>query len=677
MLKNFIRALEIMPLGLAVFVAAFGTVAMAMLLLGWLNNLVWPLGITAGTLAFALLWRWLPPSQANRETIICNSLVIVGVLLWGIFNAFYTSEHMLTNRDPATYANAAIWLINHEDLKIDTPNIFGQNPNITIESPGFMSFGQNDVVFAQGQHLFPVLIGLIGRLVGSSIVLHSPVLFGVLALLAVYRFARLLVRPRWALLATATLAFTLPLLYFARDTYTEPLSLMLIFSAMTLLWYANKTMNLGLWGLAGFVAGANVLTRIDSYVVLAGFLVFIAVFLATRPPLARSKALKAAGLFIGVSFVFATLGFTDLLLLSPHYFANHQPLISQVLLGILVILFLGIASVFLAWRTKLLSVFISKTQNWQQLGIFLLVSLTALVIASRPLWFTDYINVQSDFITGVQFSHGEPLTPRGYTELSSNWLAWYVGPIIAALGVVGLAWAAVRSLRNQNYVLLIGFFVVSLTAIVYLLKPSIAPDQIWAARRFLPVVIPGIIVFGALAAQSLSDKLLKTRIQQNIIFVLVAAVFLLGPLLTSRPFLLTRDTAQLPLISKFCEVLPKNAAVLWIGESANYTVQPTRSFCQKPAYGYKNREINQKELAKAATAARTAGYTPIIGLLSGDVSLIDKQNITEVVLHYYLELEPTLESPPKTVHIKQLTVLAGELKDDGTIVKLGSVHEGK
>lgn len=666
--KSFLRAAVFLPIAVPAVLATTGAAVMALLLYGQLVDwLVWPIVFVITIATITALWYWLPKPTISREQLICTALLLLGVLAWGIFNTQYTSQHLLTNRDPATYANAAAWLVKHENLKISTPAIFN-SPNVTTESPGFMSGGQTDAVYAQGQHLFPILLGLGGRIVSQDLMLHLPIFFGMTALLAMYSFAQLPTKPRWALLATGVIAVSLPMLYFSRDTFTEPLSLTLVFGAMALLWQAVKTGQVGLWALAGIAVGASALTRIDAYITIAGFLLFIAVFLATRQPGQRFSGLKNTAAFLLPVVLLSVLGVADLLILSPYYFNGHKSLLAQELLVCAAAVAGGLVAMAIAWRTKFISWLDKISRPWRKLAIIAAVILVALAIVSRPLWYTETIAQQSGFIAGVQVGQGDPPSPRGYSEQSATWVGWYIGPILAAAGAVGLGVAAARSFKNIAW--LIGFFVVGVTAVIYLIKPSIAPDQIWAARRFLPVILPGLAVFGVVAFAWLGEKLLTNRLHKAVFFILASIALIVAPLLTSKPFLTTRDTAQLPLIADFCKALPKKAVVLWLGDARHYNVQATRSFCNVPAYAYTASPVNPQDLKVAASSAYSLGYAPVIALFSGDDRLVGRDQVTQVSQASYDELEPTLQSPPEFVYTKQLKVLAGQLRPDGTIVKL-------
>ena len=76
---------------------------------------------------------------------------------------------------------------------------------------------------------------------------------------------------------------------------------------------------------------------------------------------------------------------------------------------------------------------------------------------------------------------------------SLHWFSAYyglAGLLLAFVGFVVLGAAAQRGSAAASAV----FLVTVPVAVLYIARPSISPDQPWAMRRFLPVVIPGIAI---------------------------------------------------------------------------------------------------------------------------------------------------------------------------------------
>lgn len=670
--KVVTKAIERLPVLLPVAVAAFSVVAMVLLLIGRLDGwLVWPLGILAAVFGCVIVWRTKLADRVGgrREQVICDILIIAGAIAWGLFNATYSSEHLFTNRDPATYANAGIWLIDHSSIEISTPSVFGAEASITNESPGFLSPKDNDeVVHAQGQHLLPVMIGLGGRIVGQDWALKLPPLIASLALLAFYGFVRLIVKPWWALAATATLSAALPFIYFSRDSYTEPLVIMFVFGGLALLWQACMTKNVWLWFLAGLVAGAATLLRVDAYITLAGFAAAVITYLAVAKKSDRFEMLRRSTLFVGGAAVSATIAWLDLTLLSVPYFVSHKELVVQELIGLAVLVVVGVVGILIAWRSGVVVWLDRLTKLWRSPFVVGLVAALVVVVATRPLWGVagNKSGLVTDYIASLQIAEGLPVEPRSYAEYSAYWISWYLGPLLTILGATGLAITVSRVVRKSGYLLVALVTVFLANALLYLFQPNIAPDQIWAIRRFLPVVIPSLIIFGYMAIQSAGNNMPVGRLVKNTFVSLVAIAVLAGPLAVSAPFVFTRDTDQEPLFAGLCSSLPERAAVIWLGEGQYYNVQATRSFCKVPTVAYVPFNIDKAELGGAALEATKNGYVPVVAVFAGDKHLTGKPNNLKLVSsHTYKEMELRLTSAPKNVVEKSYEFMIAKLGANG------------
>ncbi len=658
-----------MPIAIPAAIAAFGTVATLLLLGGNLRSpYVWPLGLLAAVLvAGTACWFYRDKRDQSVELRICNVLVLLGVLVWGKFNAIFASQHVITNRDPGVYANTGLWLIHHISLNIPIAAAFGNMPGLEVDSGGFSVYFVHHVphLYAQGLHLLPIFLGLAGRIGGAQHMFQVNVIFGMTALLAVYGFARFLVRPYWAMVAVAALAASMPFLYFSRDTYTEPLAATLTFGALSLLCMAIKSNKTLYWLLAGLVAGAGTLTRIDAFLTVAGVLLFLVVYLATEDLNNRSKAIRNSIAIVSGMAVTSLIGWLDASRLSTPYYVSTQTEFYREILLILFILIAGLITIYYVWHSAAIAALDRATKRWRSEAIAAAIIFIVIVLASRPLW------LRAMNATGGGLSTG-PV--RSLAELSTEWVSWYLGPLLAIMGVIGLIIAAVRVAQKRDLVLLASLIIIGLTSLVYLVKPSIAPDQIWAARRLMPVILPGIAVFGLYALEYIQKQYFN-RLQWKWFFMIGAGVaLLLGPLITSRPEILLHDTNLYSPVKNVCRSLPNNSAVLWIGAARTQLIQPTRELCNVPAEGfgalYSSTGVPSKQfLAKIAQNARVQGYVPVVGAYGKDAHLIPS-SLTTVSSYTYSQLESPSAHPPEKENVFSNVIQIGIIQPDGSVTAL-------
>ncbi len=673
--KLFIKLIDRLPILLPAMLAAFGTVGIALLLLGRLDNiLIWPFGIVASCIAFYLVWRApeIKKPGSRREQIICNFLAIAGVLIWIIINFHYSSQNIFVYRDPAIYANTGAWLIKHNNLQIEVASVFGNLPGINGFSNGFgVDILRHGYVFAQGSHLLPLLLGLSARIGGTNFMLGLNSIIGGIALLAIYGFTRLLAKPKWALIVTATLAATLPFIYFSRDSYTEPLAAIFTFGALSLIWYAQVSRQKFLWMLAGLVAGAGCLTRIDGYISLIALGIFFVIMIALAKTKDHKQILFGAIAFITGAILPALLGWLDVARLSDGYYNTQRPQIYQEFIGLIAIAVVGIVVTIICWHTKLLYTIDKLTHKWRAQTAAVIVILIALFFASRPFWYIGHGSYLG-MISGVQAAAGKTIDgTRNYAEQSAVWLIWYAGPVAIGLGLLGIVIATAKATINKNLLLIPGLCVVVVTSIIYLNQPSIAPDQIWAIRRFIPVIIPGIVVFGVLGIEWLMSKVNKKipKLQNSFIAVLIVGA-LIPPLFISYPFLRAKTYgSQLQQIKQACQALPDRAAVIWIGETALTATQTTRSFCNIPATALVKPDKQQLQIL--ASNVRESNHVPIIMIENSEIKVIPtKYKLVTVSKINYLTISGTLFTPPRNIANNNRAISIGQLQSDGSIKEI-------
>lgn len=665
---------EAVPLILSVVLAVFGAVCIFFLLIGHFESeLIWPVGIILSIPTALYTFKIFQETERAGSVIERRWMIVllwVMVFAWMGVNAKFSSSHVLINRDPATYTITGEWLINHDNLHIPMEKNFDTNWGLRSDSGGFgVNTDTPDELFAQGAHLLPAFIGLIGRVVGREFVLNLNVAFGGVALLTLFALARLIVKPRWALVSVAVMAVNLPLIYFSRDTYTEPLALIFTFGALALAITAYNTRRKLLWFIAGITLGAGAFARIDAWLSIAAILVPIFVILILSKRKERTANAWQSLAFIGGVAVASVLGLLDVRLLSSGYFFSQLPQIRPELILVLLILLLGTAATALVWWKKNLLKRVDKsTKGWRGKAIFWCVIFVWVILAARPL-----------FIHGMDDDAQDTV----------NWLVWYIGPLSVLIGAVGSALIAKRILTTENIALTALFAVVMATALLYLIYPSIAPDQIWASRRMLPVVMPGLVVMAVWLLQYIYEnfsviKLSKFRIslESKKLVCVVATVLVMSPMLITFPFTNKTPFAEYQGAQAFCRAMPSNAAVLWLGLARREAVMFTRTLCDFPSVGfygdtYSDQKPSQKQLIEYANLAKSKGRTPIVAFYAQDLQRVatSRDKFTSVVDIQFQNIEVVKGVFPNEMTQSHDLLMAGRVLPNGTVVPITAVVE--
>jgi hypothetical protein len=576
--------LAALPLLLPALFAGFSLVAMVLLQLGlYRPALVLPLGLIGAAVA-ALGVGLVRPEPLAGSRLLDGAAVLV-VLGFAALNVRYSAQNISVFRDPAAYAVTGQWLVHHGSLPIPVnAEVFGTVPGVSFYSAAFEPVGAAGFVYPQYSNLLSGLLAVGGWLYGDGLLLRLNPLIGSAALLGFYGLVRQYTTRAWALVAVIVLGVSLPQLHFSRNTYSEPVTMLFLVGGLALLREAQRRGSTRGYGLAGLVLGSAALARIDGLYFLLTVPLLAAATLAVASPERRRDATgKVAALLLGVA-VPVVVAMLNLANLSPQYLHNLGSELGMIAAAMVAITVVGAVAVVLAWRTPLLHRLASATRGWLPGVGAAAVVLLAVVAASRPLWYVgrtpDAPPAQTQYITFLQKANGLPLDgTRSYAEQTMSWFSWYYGPITVALGVLGVAFGVHRLLRRGDLRLLAPLAMFLSAALLYITVPAIVPDQIWAMRRYLPVVIPGLllaaaVVLGLLARRSRAGMAAAA---------LLAGIMILIPAMLSSRLVTVRDLVpQLPEVLNLCDNLPVDAAVLVSGSLTVTYPQTVRSYCQVP-----------------------------------------------------------------------------------------------
>jgi 4-amino-4-deoxy-L-arabinose transferase-like glycosyltransferase len=337
----------------------------------------------------------------------------------------------------------------------------------------------------------------LGGLMGSWLV--TP-LWAVLGLTAVYLLTRALFNRPAALLAALLLGLTPTHLYFARYPTTEPLTLLLVFTsllALQRLWDEGERAD-PLWGILGGAAlGAAFLTRIDLPVLLA----LVLAALSLRWLMGRwSAAFTAFALTLAVFTLHATL--SALLISWPYTWNTYSSVLrilnrSGALIAVAVVALVVVGGTAVLWRTGHLTR--EKLGRWARspylhggAAIFILL-LSAYAYFARPI--LQPVTFYTNWPSGTQVPQAD----------GQNWLrmGWYLTPLGVLLATVGAAWIVWRK-PWWRYGLFMAVGLLTTTQYVYRIFNT--AYHIYAVRRYVPIVIPMLLIYAAVILVVLAQR---------------------------------------------------------------------------------------------------------------------------------------------------------------------------
>ncbi len=658
-----------LPLVVAlVAVPVMAAAGLAQHLGSWSPWVAGPAALVGAGLALTVV----PPLPLPRLPWRTALLLLVLCGAFGLWAALTHGEHVIVRRDPGAYATYALALARFGGVPLDPGlDVFGlaaDDPWVRVSAaaqyavPGTGPDGAATLsVVPQFLVGVPALLSTAWWMAGWGGLMVLPAVVAGLALLAFAGLAAHLLGRGPAVLAVLVLGLSQPVLLVARQTFSEPFSLLYVLTGTTLLVVATTTARRPRFTalVAGALLGANLFVRIDAVRELV-LLVPLAAFLIGRRHPAGTPLLVGAAL-TGVPAALATTWWS-----SPYVDSVASSLGPLVVVGA-VLAVLSVAGVLVGrwledrWRD-------GAPAPARRLADLLpglsagLVAVVGLVLASRPLWLVDrrldpYLPGMDDFVGALQSQQGLPVDGlRTYSEMSVQWLVWWLGPVTVVLAFVA---AVVLVHRGVRAVLrpgplpgwLLPTAVAVAVTIVSLHRPAITPDHPWADRRFVTVTYPFLVLAATAAiawfARSRPGSDHDTSLDAEVgaqgdpygergregrrapgsvlrpVTAAVLAVMVLVPTAAATlPLATTRtEVGQVEATEAVCAALEEagpQPALLSVGFRGRVEWAPVvRARCGVPLVGIETPATPGDEtlgdvLARAADAARANGYTPVV-----------------------------------------------------------------
>lgn len=482
-----------------------------------------------------------------------TALVPAAIVLIGLWRFFPSSEYIIGGKDPGTYMNEGIQIaqrgaiVVHDqavatvpqftrDLFFTSHTFFTWQGGTDDYALRFMGFFIQDLdtgsVVGQFPHLFPASIAIGYGIDGLTGARRTVGVWAILGLLAVYfAAARLVGRPA-AAAAAILLALNVITVWFAKYPNAEVTMQALLFAVLLANARAHVDDDPFFAPVAGFLLGLLLFLRFDVVLGILGV---------------------AAGLILGVlggrrarlSFVvvFGIVSAAALLyLLGPmRAYASAPILFFRTLplwecLALAAVALLGIAAVVLSWRVPTV---MTRIGQWVPTGLVIAMWLLAIY----ALVFRHQVG---------KLAEHDASALRTFT-----YLYFTLPALVAAL--IGFALVARRFFRDPA---LISTIVIFSCFVFY--KVRIVPYHFWMTRRFLPVILPGALIFAAAAAltgvgvpRTLSGSV---RTAVRVLFILLLAGYYLR---VSRPVVDHVEYAGLiPKLEQLAQTIGDNDLVI-------------------------------------------------------------------------------------------------------------------
>jgi hypothetical protein len=401
--------------------------------------------------------------------------------------------------------------------------------------------------------------------------------------------------------------------------------------------------------LAGLALGLGALISLGALTYLLPVLAFAAVLIIGRRPQAISFA---AGFLAGIAY-----GAAGIYVLDRPFATTVR--ITLAIAGLTAVWLAGLAIIGgqlsrLPWVRRWVPRLVRAIPlRWlPEFGAVLAVA-TMIGFAIRPYLQTVH-GPPSALVAALQRQQGIHVDPtRLYFEQTLYWVIWYIGLPTVLLGGFGIALLTRRCLRAlltwrdpevlwRVWGLPLAVFCVGSAAVLW--RPDIAPDQPWASRRLVVLVLPGLIVCALWAASSLARwaRMRGARQATTAVVGLCCCAAMLVPTaattfgvglshsgksgglrLASQGMALHRTGAgQDGAVDQMCaQIPPRSTVVILDAVTAARFLQVVRGSCGLPAGSMANQpaaavrdviggivRAGRRPVLLAATARRLAGY---------------------------------------------------------------------
>jgi hypothetical protein len=614
----------------------------------------------------------------RAEVPVGALLATVGIAAaFGIWQALLRSEQVFAVGDPSVYLQYGYWIAGHGTARIPTSApAFGASGGLVFASPGFyVSGGSLTPAFLPG---LPLVLAAGTWLSGLGGALMMPAVLGGCAVLSFGGVVGRLAGPRWAPVGALVLAVCLPELYVSRTPFAEPLVQVLLFGGLCLFIDSFGVLGggLALAGLGGLALGLTVLVWIGSLGILLPVFPVLAVMFVKRR---RQAGPLGVGLFAGIA-----IGLGTALVLARPYLST---LSSELHLFGLCAAGFGFVTALIAplafpvvrarirhvfeWRPRMMGLGGDETAlpSLKSVTQWLAVALPVLALiglAIRPYLQTVRGQTDPTLIREVAALQRIARLPvdgrREYYEQTFDWVLWYLGVpavLLACAGAAALGRRLVRAAFEwRSSVVAAHLWGLPLLIVVWsvaavLWDPAVAPWQLWASHRLVPVVLPGLVLLGVWVSSRLTLRaaaLGASRVTVVLVAICCVLALAIPPLVTSlNPGLVPRASVgryssavarfvsrvrlrgpgasatyggSVVAVTALCAAIGPSASVVFVNASTAAEFAPTvRGLCDLPAASMATGS-SAADVEQVTTAIERAGRRPVLlGSSRASVSL--------------------------------------------------------
>ncbi len=413
-----------------------------------------------------------------------TAVVPLALVVLAGWRFFPSSEYIIGGKDPGTYLNEGIQIAQRGAIVVRDPVVaavppfardlfFPSHQRHDYYGTRFMGFFITDpdrgLVVGQFPHLFPASIAIGYGIDGLSGARRTVGVWALIGLLAVYFAGARLVGRSAAAAAAALLALHVIEVWFSRYPNAEVVMQALLFAALLANARAHVDRDRFFAPVAGLLLALLLFLRFDAVLGIAAVAVALALaaFNGQRPRLSFVAVFAAGAALAAIYLLGPMRAYADL----PIVFLSNLPWWQYAALGLIAAAAATALGAAAAWP-RLASAVVRWTPAALTLGLS--------ALALYALWLRH---------PGGRLAAHDAYALRTFTDFYLTLPA-----LLAAL--IGL-WLVARQRFWRDPAL---FITVAVFSCFFFFKIRIVTDHFWMARRFVPVILPGALLFAAAAA---------------------------------------------------------------------------------------------------------------------------------------------------------------------------------
>jgi hypothetical protein len=438
--------------------------------------------LAAAAAAVTSRFRLRLPPNARRPGL--TALLPLAIVAIGIWRFFPPSEYVIGGKDPGVYMNEGIRIAQRGALVVDDPEVaalpafardlfFPRYGVASYYSSRFMGFflknPDTGAVVSQFPHLFPAAVAIGYGVDGLTGARRVTGVWAILGLLGVYFLGARLFGIPAALAGAGLLSLNVAYVWFSRYPNSEMVLLALLFAALLATAHAYVDRDRFFAPIAASLLSLLLFLRIDALLAIVAVMAALALLGIRGERIGRAFWIPAlAGTAAAGWYLLGPLrAYVEL----PIIFLTHFSALQDAAIAAAAV---AVAGLLVATRRN------RRAAAWLVVTAPTALSVVLAALAVYALAFR---------------APGGKLTEYDAYALRT-FAAYYVtvpGVLAALIGL--LVFARRLFWRDPAFVMVLAAY-----SLFFFYKVHIVPNHFWMARRFIPVILPGVLLLVGTAA---------------------------------------------------------------------------------------------------------------------------------------------------------------------------------